>query len=142
MLTKEQTLENFFKRVWLDVDASAIDEMFKPDGTASGLGDQVLIGPEGFKVFHNSLCTLLKNINTTIDKCIEEGDWISVLINIDAQVKTSGQSVSFSGSCYGKIVDGIITEAYNNIDFMGLFCQLGLLPEDCFATGLSGCRIQ
>ncbi len=141
MTIRKKVLEDFLQRVWTEQDLAAIDELFVPTGRARGLGANTLVGPEGFKVFHQALSTLLKDIHNVIDHYIEEGDWVSALLTVNAKSQASGQPVSFTGSLYGVINNGQIQQAYNHFDFMGLYAQLGLLPSDCFEQGLSGCQV-
>ena len=60
--------------MWTEEDTKAIDELFVVDGKARGLGENHLIGPKDFKVFHAALCALISDIKITLDKAIEEGD--------------------------------------------------------------------
>ena len=74
MTPKRGTIETWFQRVWKEEDAHAIDELFVVDGKARGLGDNTLIGPKDFKIFHATLCNLLSDITITVDKSLEEED--------------------------------------------------------------------
>lgn len=141
MPTNLEVMETWFRRVWAEEDASAIDEMFVPDGIARGLGANHLIGPEGFKQFHSALCALLSDIKITIDKSIESGDWISVICSVAAKNAKTGAPISATGSAMIRIADGKIVEAYNHWDFMGIYEQAGLLPANTFATALGGQKI-
>ena len=47
-------------------DTKANDELFVADGKARGLGDNHLIGPKDFKVFHAALCALISDIKITV----------------------------------------------------------------------------
>lgn len=141
MSTSRNVMETWFRRVWSDEDTSAIEEMFIPDGEARGLGGNVLIGPRDFKQFHAALCGLLKDIVITIDKSIEQGDWISCVCTLRAQSQQSDDPVQITGSVLIRIVDGKLIEAYNHWDFLGMFGQLGLIPGSTFETALSGQRV-
>jgi hypothetical protein len=140
-MSKRDVMETWFQRVWAEEDKTAIDELFIPDGHARGLGQNVLIGPEGFKQFHSALCGLLSDIVITIDKSVESGDWISAVCTLKAKDQKTKAPVVMTGSVMVKIVDGKLTEAYNHWDFMGLYSQLGLLPGETFEKGLSGKKI-
>lgn len=41
-----------------------------------------------------------------------------------------------------KISDGKLVEGYNHFDFIGLWAQLDLLPNDTFEQGLKGNKIR
>ncbi len=141
MSEKLALMEAWMQRVRTDQEVAAIDELFVDAGRARGLDKQTLVGPKDFKVFHHAMSELLKDFKISIDHHIEQGDWISALITIDARARANNQAVSFSGNVHVEIRQGQIQQAYNHIDFMGLYCQLGLLPKDCFEQGLSGCQV-
>jgi len=134
-------MKEWFHRVWTEEDISAIEEMFIPDGEARGLGGNVLIGPRDFKQFHSALCSLLRDIEITIDKSIEQGDWFSAVCSLRARSQQSGDPIEVTGSVFIRIVDGKLIEAYNHWDFLNMFGQLGLLPRSTFDSALAGQKI-
>ena len=141
MTTKTQIIKTWFQRVWKEEDTKAIDELFVVDGKARGLGDNHLIGPKDFKVFHAALCALISDIKITLDKAIEEEDWLSVVCTLEARDRKTGAPVGMTGNVLVRIEDGKLIEAYNHWDFLGLFVRLGLLPSKAFEKGLSGQKI-
>ena len=46
MPSHRETLKTWFRRVWAEEDATAIDDMLRPDMQARGLGDQPRVGAE------------------------------------------------------------------------------------------------
>lgn len=130
------TLEAWGRRVWVERDETAIDEMMVADTAAHGLGGQILVGPEGFKAFHRALCALLRDTDLAVDHHVEADGWLAALCTF-AGTTAAGERVTISGAIHARIADGKILEAYNHFDFLGLFVQMGLLPEDtvqrCFA---------
>jgi ketosteroid isomerase-like protein len=141
MTTSQQLLETWFHRVWTEEDAKAIEELLTPDGEVSGLGANVLIGPDDFKQFHSALLGLLSDCVITIDQSVESGDWLAALCTLRAKGRQSGAPVIMTGSVMVRIADDKIMEGYNHWDFIGLFSQLGLLPDATFETALSGKKI-
>ena len=131
-----EVLETWFRRVWTEQDSAAIDELFIPDGRASGLGANELIGPQGFKQFHSALCAMLSDFVITIDKSLEVDDWISAICTLWARSRQSGAPIEMI-----RIADGKLTEAYNHWNFLGMFSQLGLLPPETFERALGGEKI-
>jgi hypothetical protein len=134
-------IETWFRRVWSEEDAAAIEELFVPDGKARGLGANILIGPEGFKQFHSALLGLISNVAVTIDKIIEAEDWSSFVCTLTAKDRRTGCPVQIAGSVMVRVVNGKIVEAYNNWDFLGLFTQLSLLPQGTFEKALGGEKV-
>ena len=133
----QKTLEIWFRRVWQERDAAAIDEMMVADTTAHGLGAQALVGPAAFKAFHRQVCALLHDTDIVIDQCIEADGWLAVLCTFSG-TSAAGKGVSISGAIHARIADGKIREAYNHFNFIDLFIQLELAPPDSFARGLAG----
>ncbi|MEP4987312.1 MAG: nuclear transport factor 2 family protein [Paracoccaceae bacterium] len=76
-----EVLETWFRRVWAEEDAGAIDEMMAPGTPARGLGSQTHIGPAGFKGFQQGLLALVSDVEIKIDKSMEDGDWIFALVH-------------------------------------------------------------
>lgn len=141
MSKAQQILETWFHRVWTEEDAAVIDELFIPDGKARGLGANTLIGPDGYKQFHSALLNLITDCVISIDKTVEEGDWIAAVCTLRAKDRKSGAPIIMTGTTTARIADGKIIEAYNNWDFMGMFSQLGFLPGATFELALSGEKI-
>jgi hypothetical protein len=141
MANKHQIMETWFQQVWTKQNASAIDQMFAPEGQASGLGANALVGPQDFKVFHAALSKLLDSFELTIDKSIESDDWISAVCTLKARSIFSGAVVTISGHVMARIEGGKIMEAYNHWDFLGMFSQTGQLPKDTFEQALAGKKI-
>jgi hypothetical protein len=131
------TLETWARRVWVERDEAAIDEMLVPDTRAHGLGLQPLVGPEGFKAFHRTLCALLTDTELVIDHHIEADGWLAVLCTFKGTA-ADGRRVAIPGAIQARIAGGKLHEGYNHFDFLGFFSQLGLLPPDTFERCITG----
>lgn len=138
MPTSREFLEDWFRRVWTEEDPGAVDEMFAPDAAAGGLGSHPTIGPEEFKAFQRALLALVGEVEVRIDHCMADGPWTSVLCSVSARSRATGEPVRITGTALVRIADGRIAEAYNHFDFLGLFQQLGLMPEGAFERCLCG----
>ncbi len=141
MADNRQVIETWFNRVWNTPDESAIDDMLVPDTEAEGLGSQALIGPEGFKTFHRHFFDMMEDIEITVNKSLESGEWIAAHISMSAKKKGTGDPIKMTGQAFVKIKDGKLVQAYNHLDFMGLYQQLGLLPDDAFECCLRGEKV-
>ncbi|MEX0283618.1 MAG: ester cyclase [Paracoccaceae bacterium] len=140
-MDKLEVAKTWYRRVYAEEDLSAIDDMLEPRTDAKGLGGQPLLGPEDFKGFVQGMLALLSDIDISIDKSMEEGDWLASVITISARCRNTGKPITVPGQVMAKVEDGKITEAHNAVDFLSMFSQLGLLPEDAFATCFSGTRV-
>ncbi len=144
IMTKKSTLEKWFTEVWVNENSAMIHKMFVPDKKegASGLKKNQEIGPDEFLTFHKMLLVLIKVNKLTIDSYMENGDNIFAECTIHAvDHKTRKKSISVGGCVTARIKEGKIKTANNYFDFLNLFEDLDLLPENTFATCLSGKRI-
>ncbi len=137
-MEKRKLLETWYKRVWLDEDLSAVDEMMTDSAPVHGLDTFPHVGAADFKVFVKAMLNLIKDTRISIDDYMEQGDRITVLMNVSAKCRKTSKPVQFFGLAMGTIVDDKITKAYNYVDFIGLFEQLGVLPQDAFQACLCG----
>ena len=140
MMSPRELVEIWFQRVWSEEDDSAIDDIYT-GGEVRGLGAQVTLLPSEFKQFHGAICALLTDIVVTIDRCLDDGEWISVLCTLRARSTSTGEGVETTGNLWVRIKDDKFIEAYNHFDFMALWGQLGFLPTDCFEQGLCGQKV-
>ncbi len=141
MTTSQHLLETWFHRVWTEQDPKAIDELLTPDGAVRGLGANEFVGPNDFKQFHEVFLRLVGDCEITIDKSVESDGWLAALCTLRAKGRERGTPVTMTGSVMVRIADGKIMEGYNHWDFLGLFSQLGLLPDATFETALSGNQV-
>ncbi len=137
-MTNLEVIETWMRRVWNEQETSVIHEMFKVDGTADGLGQQ-LVGPKDFEVFHAQMLTLIDNVDVQVIKHFQDGSWSSAYCSLECTDRNdSSRKVRITGNVLLRIEDDTIIEAYNHFDFMGMFEQLGYLPEGTFGQCLSG----
>ncbi len=141
MAKHQHVLETWFQRVWAEADESAIDDMLVPDTRARGLGSHTRIGPEGFKEFHRCFLAMMEKCSVQIDKIMDSGNWTAVLCTFRAVRKDTGEPVEMMGQVMVRIEDEKLVEAYNHFDFMGLYQQLGLIPDGAFDGCLRGEKI-
>ncbi|MEM7302582.1 MAG: nuclear transport factor 2 family protein [Pseudomonadota bacterium] len=141
MSSKLEVSKEWFRRVWADEDEDAIREMFVPDGLARGLGQKPLEGPEGFIGFHRLFLSQFKDVSVEVDRYMEDGDWISLMIIIRAKDRHKDVAVETTGQAYVRIVDGKLAEAYNHLDFLSLYEQVDLLPAATLEKCLQGVRV-
>ena len=133
-----EALQTWYRRVWQEEDAGAIDELFVPDPEITNIGMQKPIDLEEFKGFHKLICDQLKNIDIKIDMVIEEGDWLAALCTCYAESSSTGEAITVTGNVLAKITDGKLRGGYEHWDFMGMWDQLGLLPGESFLKCLHG----
>ncbi len=135
-----KTVETWMRRVWSQKDASAIDEMFAANGSASGLGDDPLMGPADFKKFHASLLEIIDELRVEIRDIVDDGERTAMSCTLHAKCKRTGNPVTITGGFIASFQDGQLCDCENHWEFMALFEQLGMLPKNSFSELLSGRR--
>lgn len=137
-MTKREVMDTWARRVWAEEDVSAIYELYVPEGRALWLGEEHEDGPKAFEAFHQALLRLISNVRMEFVESAEEGDWLGFSAVLHGVDRATGKPVQMTGCCMCKIVGDAIVDAHNAWDFLGLFCQLGFLPEDTFMKALTG----
>ncbi len=137
-MTKLELLEQWYQRVFIDVDLDAIDEFFAPRTTASGFMSELAVGADDFRELVPAMTNLIRDLSVSIDAHHDSGDWLWALVSVRAKSARSMAPVTFSGQVMMRVENGKITQAFNQFDFITFFEQLELLPANTFALCLSG----
>ena len=129
-------VRRWFEEVWNKGRAEAIDEMFAADGIAHGLSDDAenpLLGPAGFKPFHERFRGAFPDIEVVVEDMIAEDDKVAARCSVRGKhtgdhlgIAASNAPVDFTGVSIVRIKDGKIVEAWNNFDFMRMNQQIGI----------------
>ncbi|PSL17274.1 ester cyclase [Shimia abyssi] len=141
-MDKRELLQQWYQRVWLEVDLDAIDELFTPDTEAKGLLPDFAAGPDDFRDLVPMFLELIEEPTFSLDKVMEEGDWAAALYSLSATNPANGQQVFGSAQLFARFAGGKMVETYNSIDFMSFFEQMGLLPEQSMYLCLTGQKIR
>jgi predicted ester cyclase len=130
-----QFAEEWFARVWNGRDESSIDRMLNPSGGIDGLrlrDATSLRGPAEFKVFYRSFISAFPDMHITVEKTIEQGDWLAVKFVCEGThtgeglgVPPSNKPVRFSAIAFGRVENGQWVEGWNCVDFLSLNQQIG-----------------
>ena len=137
-MTKRELLETWFRRVWTEEDLGAITEMMAPDTPVHGLTKIPHHGPDEFRAFAEMLLGLISDVQVSIERFTEDGDWVTVLMHVTARSRTTGDPITFDGLALVKVDGDTLVMGYNYVDFIGLFEQLGLMNGDTLVTCLCG----
>lgn len=138
MSAHAEFLAHWFNDVWSNQSKAAIDEFLSSSADTQGLGADPQMSHTEFKQFHTSMCELIKDIDITMDHVVENDPWVSALVRLSARSIRSGEPVVMTGQVMVRIENNQIQAAFNHWDFAALWEQLGLLPQNSFATCLSG----
>lgn len=129
-----KVFETWLQRVWNEGDPSAIDELFKEDGLAHGLGPEPMVGPENYKPLHAAMHGVCSKISTRVEQVVEEGDMVSarVIFTLDHKRGEGPVDIEVMATC--RIQGGQIVEAWNNVDWLPALIHTGLLDASVMQT--------
>ena len=137
-MNKLSVLETWFQDLWIEEKLDTIDKMLQPSTRVEGLRETPQVGPEEFKPFVTALLAHVRVRKVEIKHSLEDGDWITALIAMTHEARSSCKTIYHTGQVLARIEDGKIVEGYNHIDFLTLFEALGLLPEATLSICLQG----
>ena len=140
-MEKRDVMENWFQRFWCDEDMSAIEDMVHIDIDIRGLTDLPKMGPDGLRAFAEAILKQVSFDRVTIEHFMESGDWAQALATFHTVARSDGTPAPFTAQILVKIENDKITDAYNHVDFISLYQQLGLLPADMMERCLRGQRL-
>lgn len=130
-------VQRWFDEVWNNGRAEAIEKMMAADAVVHGLSDDVsapLIGPAGFKPFHETFRGAFPNIKVIVEDMIAEGDKVAARCSVRGKhtgdhlgVAASNAPVEFTGIVLVRVQDGKFVEAWNNFDFLKMNKQIGAI---------------
>ena len=140
-MSKAELLERWYTRVYIDGDIDAVDDLFTETVQARGLLDDMQVGREDIRVFAMALVNLVDAPKLRLVKTVESGDWVAALIEAEGKRVRDGAPLRVMGQLMARFEGDRVSEAYNSFDFMALFQQLGLLPEDALVLGMTGQKI-
>lgn len=124
----------WFDEVWNQGLVESIDELLHPDVVGHGLVDKdgnEITGIEAFKAFYHSFRSAFPDIRIEVEATVSEGDMVVARCLVTATHAGEGflcaptnATVSFTGTCWARLVDGRIAESWNHFDFATLMAQV------------------
>ncbi|MFV0360401.1 ester cyclase [Tropicimonas sp.] len=142
MSDKLDLLQKFYDRVWVSGAVEEASGFFGISTEASGLLPDLAVGAREFHEFVAALLEMVELSQIKIEKAVEQGDWLAVVATYDATVRATRQRITGNGMVMVQIENGRFVEAYNCIDFLGLFEKVGLVPENALALCMAGQRLR
>ena len=138
MTQSESFCHEWFRRVWNELDTSAIDQLFAEDGIAHGLGDPPIRGPQGFRQFHRAFTDAFSNIRITVLHELEQGDMVAAYCRVTLSPRATPKPLTFEGCSFIRLRNRQIVEGWNAWDFLALIEGLGILPGNALNHALAG----
>lgn len=133
----ESVLRRWFEEVWNNKSEAAIDEMLTDETVHHGLGGAETTdvrGIENFKEFHRRFLSIFPDLQVTVEDVVAKGEKVAARFTARGThtgdglgIAPTGRQVEFSGSGICAIRDGKFVEVWNEVDFMKMYSQLGVL---------------
>lgn len=132
MTEMEQGLgRRWFEEVWNKGRREAIAEMLAPDAVLHDAERDSLPGPEGFYPFFDRLSATLSELHVTVDDTFAGDDRVCVRWSCSAKhtgdgfgVPPTGKAIHVTGISILRVAGGIVVEAWQNWDVMGMMEQI------------------
>ena len=134
----ETFCQEWFRRVWNEEDASAIEELMAPDVVAYGLGEAPVRGVAEFRRFHAEFTQAFDGIHIDVVREVAEGDMVSCWCQASMRRRDDPKVLHLTGSAMIRLRDRRIVEAWNSWDFLRLLEEMGHLPKDALAGAVTG----
>ncbi len=131
-------VRQWFERVWNSGEANFIDEGLCAECELTGLDAETIKSPEDFHRFHQMLNSLFQDIHIVIDHLTEDGDTFAGVVTVNATHKPTDKPINFKSSFFGTSKEGQIHKVTNLVDYLSVLIQIGALPSDVIARGLTG----
>lgn len=136
--SSESLLSQWFRRVWNESDASAIEEPGAPDLISHGLVADIHGRENWRKQFYEPMQAAVGRTLVRIIAEVAQGDTIIARGEAVLTMRGTGQEVVMPGFCQMRIAGGKIAEAWDVWDFAGVMERLRLLPPGSFGAAVSG----
>jgi predicted SnoaL-like aldol condensation-catalyzing enzyme len=134
----ESVVREWFRRVWNQLDADAIDELFAPDGVAHWLDAEPVRGPAAFREFHRALSSSFRDIHVEVVREIQVGDLVAFQAEVRLVPVGQETPVTFNGGAFARVQGRQIVETWDSWNFLGLLEGMGALPQGTLRLALAG----
>jgi steroid delta-isomerase-like uncharacterized protein len=139
MANKYKTVvHEWFEEVWNQRKAETIDRLLAPGTIVHGIVDETGKEPQGpaeFRAFHKKFLEAFPDLSVEVLDTVSEGNKIACRCVVHGTHEgdslgfaATGKNVEFTGMAIATVKDDRIVEAWNNFDFLAMYCQLGVLP--------------
>lgn len=138
MQTKADIIHRWYKDVWENGEWDKIERYYTPASDNACLIPGGTISLDEVRELIQVLNDLVSNQHIDIVHSIENGDWVSALVQLDGVRAGTKEPVTMRWQTLVRIADQRIVESYPTVNFLNFFEQLKQLPENSFELLLSG----
>jgi len=136
----ETFCQEWFRRVWNNLEVGAIDELMTTDCVAHGLGSEPLRGPSGFRTLHDAFTSSFKDIRIEVLQEVHEGDLVAAYCSANVVTRADERHLTFYGCPMIRLRGRQIAEAWNVWDFLTLAEGVGAVPVQSLQAAFIAAR--
>lgn len=132
-----QMTHRWFDDLWNHGREEVIDQLLAPDHLGYNLCGQDLRGREEYRQFYRAFQRSFPNLLVTIERTLEDGDEVAFRGRAIIPIPGMETPHVMQGAGFLRFRDGLIIEAWNFWDFLGLLAYAGAIRADIVAAMLS-----
>lgn len=135
--TGEAIVRRWLEEGWTRGNLSVADELIAPDFVVHGAGGQAVpSGPDGARQLVAAWRTGFPDGRMSIDDLFSEGDKVAIRMTWTGThtgsfygYAATGRPVTVTSIGIDRIANGKIVEGWGEVDMVGLYQQIGVLPR-------------
>lgn len=133
----EAIVRRWLEEGWSQGKLSVADELIAPDFVVHGAGGQaVSSGPEGVKQLVAAWRAGFPDGRMVVDDLFSEGDKVAIRMTWTGThtgsfygYAATGRPVTVTSIGIDRVVDGKVVEGWGELDMLGLYQQIGVIPR-------------
>ncbi|WP_227269583.1 ester cyclase [Roseobacter weihaiensis] len=137
-MTKADILKKWYETVWEDGRLDVIEDYFVSEPHHQYIAQNFGIEPSEVREWVSVLRSFVTDIKVEILHSIEEGDWLSAMLEINCRSVATNDPLKVYQQIMLRFDGDRKAESYPAFDFIRFFEQLGQLPENTHALLLGG----
>lgn len=141
MTSKADLLIEWYRVVWEQGNLDGISQFFSDAGAATGLVPDLAITSEEFRELVPVMHSVLGPLHVELVHAIEQGEWLAAILMITTSRADTGAPVKVVTHVMVRFDGNLMVEAYNILDFLSFFEQMGQVPPNAVALMLSGAEL-
>lgn len=127
----------WFEELWNKKNYDFAFKRVSPNFTAHGAGGQeIKQGPDGVSAMVREWHKAFPDAHMTMDEVITEGELSTIRMTFTGThtgefygIKPSGKKIKVTSIGIDRVVDGMITEGWGELDMFGMMQQMGVIPS-------------
>lgn len=132
-------VSRIFEEVWNQGKVAVLDELCAPNFILHETGEPDVLTREDLKPYVTQHHSTFPDLHFTIEDMIAEGEQVVVRYTVhgtntgdfvlpDMRIPATGKQITVTGIYIAHFTGGKVVEAWDQMDTLGLYQQLGMIP--------------